>query len=325
MRILSGVQPSGPLHLGNYFGAIQQHIELQEGNEAFYFIANYHAMTTVHDPELLSRYTHEVAVDYLALGLDPTRAVLFRQSDVPEVQELAWILATVTGKGLLDRAHSYKDKIQRGIVPSMGLYYYPVLMAADILLYRADQVPVGQDQVQHIEMTQDMAQSFNHTYRTDVLKRPEPRLNRAARVPGIDGEKMSKSYHNTIGIFEPPGEAKKKIMSIKTDSTPVADPKDPARCNVLALLRLLAGPEEVADWEDRYRKGGVGYGQVKTRLYELYEERFAPLRERRERLAADRDYVEDILRQGARRARAEAHLLLEQVWMAVGLPRRRQG
>src|SRR5580658_7973856 len=224
MRILSGVQPSGALHLGNYFGAIQQHIELQHGHTAFYFIADYHAMTTVQDPALLSQNTFEAAVDYLTLGLDPKQATLFRQSDVPQVQELAWILAVVTGKGLLERAVSYKEKVDKGLPASVGLFYYPVLMAADILLYRADLVPVGQDQVQHIEMTQDMAQSFNHVYKTDVLRRPEARLNKGAKVPGLDGEKMSKSYGNTIGLFETPKAARKKFMSIKTDSTPVEAP-----------------------------------------------------------------------------------------------------
>ena len=319
MRILSGVQPSGTLHLGNYFGAIQQHIQLQEEHSAFYFIADYHAMTTVQDAALLQRLIFDVAADYLALGLDPARAVFFRQSDVPVVQELAWILAVVTGKGLLDRAHSYKDKVQKGITPSMGLYYYPVLMAADILLYRADQVPVGQDQVQHIEMAQDMAQSFNHTYKVEALKRPEARLTRGARVPGVDGEKMSKSYGNAIGIFDAPRDAKKKIMSIKTDSTPVEAPKDPDACSVMAILRLLASEAEIAEWEERYRKGGTGYGAVKGRLHELYEARFGPLRERRQELAANRGYVESVLAEGARRARIEAEATMAAVRAATGL------
>lgn len=319
MRVLSGVQPSGSLHLGNYFGAIKHHIELQEAHTVFYFIANYHAMTTVQDPDVLRRYTFDVAADYLALGLDPARAVFFRQSDVPEVQELAWVLSVVTGKGLLDRAHSFKDKTAKGITPSMGLYYYPVLMAADILLYRADLVPVGQDQVQHIEMTQDMAQSFNHTYKTDVLKRPEAKLTAGARVPGLDGEKMSKSYNNAIGIFDNPKEARKKIMSIKTDSTPVEAPKDPAACNVLSILRLFAAPDEVAEWEQRYRQGGTGYGVVKGRLFELYEAHLGPLRARRAEIAARPDYVEDVLRDGARRARAEAEQTMAAVRAATGL------
>ncbi len=319
MRVLSGVQPSGTLHLGNYFGAIRQHIELQHDHTAFYFIANYHAMTTVQDAELLRRYTFDVAVDYLALGLDPTKATFFRQSDIPEVLELAWALSVVTGKGLLDRAHSYKDKVDKGLSASMGLYYYPMLMSADILIYRADLVPVGQDQVQHIEMAQDMAQSFNHVYQTDVLRRPSAKLNQAAKIPGVDGEKMSKSYGNAIGMFEAPKEAKKKIMSIKTDSTPVEAPKDPDKCNVMALLRLFAAPEEIADWEDRYRKGGTGYGQVKSRLVELYEAHFGPLREKRLKLAADPAFVEDVLADGARRAGAEARLTLTEVRRVSGI------
>jgi tryptophanyl-tRNA synthetase len=319
MRILSGVQPSGALHIGNYFGAIQQHIELQHGHSAFYFIANYHAMTTVQDAELLRKYTLDVACDYLALGLDPGLATFYRQSDVPDVLELTWALCVVAGKGLLERAHSYKDKVAKGLPASMGLFTYPVLMAADILIVRADLVPVGEDQVQHIEMTQDMAQSFNHTYKTDVLKRPEAKLNRAARVPGIDGEKMSKSYGNTIGIFDDAKDAKKKIMSIKTDSTPVESPKDPDKCNVLALLRLMAEPAEVADWEARYRKGGLGYGTVKARLAELYEARFGPLCDKRAKLAADRGYVEDVLADGGRRARAEAAAVMDEVRRLTGI------
>lgn len=319
MRILSGVQPSGTLHLGNYFGAIQQHIELQNGNEAFYFIADYHAMTTVQDPDVLRQHTLHAAADYLTLGLDPKRAVFFRQSDVPEVQELAWALATVTPKALLDRAHSYKDKVAKGIAPKMGLYYYPVLMAADILLYQAELVPVGQDQVQHIEMTQDMAQYFNNEYKAPVLRRPEPRLNKATKVPGVDGDKMSKSYGNAIGIFEEPKAAKKKIMAIKTDSTPVEEPKDPDKCTVMALLRLLATPEEIAEWEGRYRAGGMGYGTVKGRLLELYEARFGVLREQRAALLADPARIMAVLEDGAQRARVVAQKTLAEVRRVTGL------
>ncbi|RMD64222.1 MAG: tryptophan--tRNA ligase, partial [Planctomycetota bacterium] len=295
MRVLSGIQPSGALHLGNYFGAIAQHIALQDEHECFYFIANYHTLTSLNDAERLRQYTFDVAVDYLALGLDPARALLFRQSDVPEVCELTWILATVTGKGLMDRAHSYKDKVARGITPNMGLYCYPILMAADILIYRSDLVPVGKDQLQHIEMTQDMAGYFNHTYKP-VFKRPEPLLGSAPVVPGIDGQKMSKSYGNTIEIFADPKTARKRFMSIKTDSTPVEAPKDPERCNCFALLKLLADKDEVAEWEQRYRAGGMGYGEVKKRLFELYEQKFGPAREKRAEWAARPDDVEDILR-----------------------------
>ncbi len=318
MRVLSGIQPSGTLHLGNYFGAIKQHIELQHAHEGFYFIANYHTLTTVHDAERLRTLTRDVALDYLALGLDPQKATLFRQSDVPEVTELAWILATVTGKGLLDRATSYKDKIARGILPSTGLYTYPLLMAADILIYRSDLVPVGKDQLQHIEMTQDMAASFNAAF-GDVLKRPEPRLNEAAIVPGLDGQKMSKSYGNTIDIFGDAKAMKKRIMSIQTDSTPVEDPKDPETCNVFALLRLMAPAEELKEWEQRYRQGGMGYGEAKKRLVELYEAFFGARRDDRARWAARPDDVEDLLAVGGRKARDIAQEVMEDVRNASGI------
>ncbi len=319
MRLLSGVQPSGSLHLGNYFGAMVQHIESQDAHECFIFIANYHALTTIQDARRLEALTRDVALDYLALGLDPQKACLFRQSDVPEVTELAWILSTVTGKGLLDRAVSYKDKIARGLKPSMGLYAYPILQAADILIYRSEAVPVGKDQAQHIEMTADMAGYFNNTYDCDVLVIPKVRLNKAAVVPGVDGEKMSKSYGNTIDLFMDAKAARKRIMSIKTDSTPVEAPKDPDRCNVFALLRLLADAEETAHWAERYRAGGMGYGEAKKRLAELYEARFGPARVRRAGLAADPGRVERILAQGGRRAREVAQGLMRDVRQACGI------
>lgn len=319
MRVLSGVQSSGKLHLGNFLGALKQHIELHHEHECFYFIANYHALTTVQDAELQRRLTCDVALDYLALGLDPKRAALFRQSDVPEVCELAWILSTVTGKGLLERAHSYKDKVARGIVPTMGLMSYPLLMAADILIYDSDIVPVGNDQVQHIEMTQDMAGYFNHTYGVEALKRPEARLNEACIVPGLDGQKMSKSYGNTIDIFDEPERARKRIMSIQTDSTPLEAPKDPDTCSLFAMFKLMASAEEAAEVETGYRRGGLGYGTVKKRLAELYEERFAPARDRRAELAADPDEVEDMLADGAKRARAVAGGVMARVRDACGL------
>jgi len=318
MRILSGIQPSGTLHLGNYFGAMKQHIELQDEHECFYFIANYHTLTTIQDPDRLRELTRDVALDYLAMGLDPDKVNLFRQSDIPEVTELAWVLGTVTGKGLLDRATSYKDKLARGLRPSMGLYCYPLLMAADILIYRSDLVPVGKDQVQHIEMTQDMAGYFNNTFR-EVFVRPEPRLNEAPVVPGLDGQKMSKSYNNTIELFGEPKSTRKKIMSIKTDSTPVEDPKDPESCNLFALLKLLAPPTEAAEWERRYRAGGLGYGEAKKRLAELYEQTFGPRRERRAQWAARPDDVEDVLRSGAKRARRVAQEVMADVRDACGI------
>ncbi|MEP0846188.1 MAG: tryptophan--tRNA ligase [Phycisphaerae bacterium] len=322
MRVLSGVQCSGALHLGNYFGAIKQHIELQHGNECFFFIANFHALTTVQDPERMRRLTLDVALDYLALGLDPTKAALFRQSDIPEVTELAWILSTVTGMGLLERGTSYRDKVERGLPANVGLFYYPVLMAADILIYRSDVVPVGKDQKQHIEFARDMAGYFNNVYRP-VLALPEPRFNEAAVVPGIDGEKMSKSYGNTIDLFGEPKAMQKRIMSIKTDSTPVEAPKNPQTCNVFALLKLFASAEERADWERRYRAGGMGYGEAKKRLAELYEQFIAPRRERRAQLAARLDEVEDILRDGARRARRTAEQVMDDVRSACGIVKAR--
>ena len=321
MRVLSGIQPSGKLHLGNYLGAIKQHIELQNEDEALYFIANYHSLTTVQDADRLRDLPRDVALDYLALGLDPNKACLFRQSDIPEVTELAWILATVTGKGLLERAHSYKDKVAKGISSSMGLLCYPLLMAADILIYRSDVVPVGKDQKQHIEMTQDIAGYFNNTYKCDVLKRPESRLNEAQVVPGIDGQKMSKSYGNTIDLFDAPMPTRKRIMSVKTDSTPVDAPKNPDDCNCFALLRLMADEGEVQDWADRYRNGGMGYGEVKGRVAELFEDIFGPARERREKLAADPDTVEDILTSGAKAARKIAQEVMHDVRDACGLSR----
>lgn len=319
MRVLSGIQPSGKLHFGNYFGAMKQHLELQHGNEGFYFIANYHALTTIQDAQVMRELTRDVAIDYLAMGLDPNKVLLFRQSDVPEVAELAWILSTVTGKGLLDRAHSFKDKEAKGITPSMGLYFYPVLMAADILIYRSDSVPVGKDQVQHVEMTQDMAGYFNNTYGREVFVRPEARLNAAAVVPGIDGQKMSKSYGNTIELFGEPKATRKRIMGIKTDSTPVDQPKDPATCNVFALLKLLAPPDELAEWDRKYRAGGMGYGEAKTRLAELYEAFFGPKREERAKWAARPDDVEDVLRTAGRRARAVAQAVMADVRDACGI------
>jgi len=319
MRILSGVQPSNKLHVGNYFGAMKQHIEGQDAHECFIFIANYHALTTVQDAARLEELTRDVALDYLALGLDPAKATLFRQSDVPEVCELAWILSTVTGKGLLERAVSYKDKTAKGLAASMGLFSYPILQAADILIYRSHLVPVGKDQVQHIEMTADMAGYFHNTYKCEVFVIPQAKLNEAAIVPGIDGEKMSKSYGNAIFLFEDAKSAKKKIMSIKTDSKGVEEPKDPATCNVFALLRLMAGPDEVREWEAKYRKGGMGYGEAKKRVAELFEEKFGPAREKRAALEKDAAYVEKVLVEGGRRARAVAQDVMRDVRKACGI------
>lgn len=317
-RILSGVQPSGKLHLGNYFGAVRQHIALQEENECFYFIADYHALTTVHDADTLSQYCFDVALDYLALGLDPEKAVFYRQSDVPEVTELAWILSTVTNMGLLERAHSYKDKTAKGIEASVGLFYYPVLMAADILIYRSHVVPVGKDQVQHIEMTRDMAQRFNVRF-GEVFPLPTFRHDAGAKVPGVDGEKMSKSYDNTIDIFSEGKPLKKRVMSIVTDSSSVEDSKDPTNCTVFALYSLMASQQEQDALAERYRAGGMGYGEAKKLLLEKVNATFAEARERRKELLAHPEQVEAVLKEGAGRARAEARKTMALVREAVGM------
>ncbi len=326
MRILSGIQPSGTLHIGNYYGAIQQHIELQEEHArpeaAFYFIANYHVLTSVHDRERVRALTRDVALDYLALGLDRKKATFFRQTDVPEVTELAWMLSCVTGKGLLERAHSYKDKVARGLESTMGLFCYPVLMAADILIYKSTVVPVGKDQQQHVEMAQDMAQSFNHAFSREVFLRPEWRFSKAPVVPGLDGAKMSKSYHNAIPIFLPEGMTEKQawktfFAAIKTDSKGVDDPKD-ANDTLMTLYRLFA-PTEAEEFEPVYVRGGVGYGELKKRLHAAYEAKFAPLREKRAQLAKDDAYVESVLVEGAKRARAVAMEVMKEARDAAGL------
>jgi tryptophanyl-tRNA synthetase len=317
-RILSGIQPTGRLHLGNYFGAIRQHIALQDEGECFYFIADLHSMTTIDDAAQRRQYVRDVALDYLALGLDPARAVLFRQSDVPETTELAWMLACVSPMGLLERAHSYKDKVAKGIEASVGLFTYPVLMAADILIYRSHLVPVGEDQVQHLEMTRDMAGKFNRAY-GDIFPLPEARLVRhGAKVPGTDGQKMSKSYGNTIEIFAEGKALKKVVMGIVTDSTPVEAPKDPDKDTVFALYSLFATDAERAALAERYRAGGMGYGEAKQMLLAKIDEQFGPTRERRKTLAADPSAVEDVLLAGARRARAEAKKTMEAVRQAAG-------
>jgi tryptophanyl-tRNA synthetase len=322
-RILSGIQPSGVLHLGNWFGAMAQHVALQDEGAVFYFIADYHALTSVQDPARLRALVRDVALDYLALGLDPARASLFRQSDVPEVAELTWILSTVTPMGLLERATSYKDKLARGIAPRAGLFFYPVLMAADILAYRSDVVPVGKDQVQHLEMARDMAQAFHRAFDCEVFTLPEARLaERAEVVPGTDGQKMSKSYGNAIEIFAEGKALKKAVMSIKTDSRAVEEPKDPESCLVYQLHRLVAPPEQAEEMAARLARGGYGYGEAKQALLAALDERFAPARARRRELAQDPGAVEAVLEAGGRRARAEAAAMLEEVRTAAGLPGR---
>ena len=321
MRVLSGIQPSGKLHIGNYFGAMRQHLSLQAGHDCFYFIADYHALTSNPSPDDIAARILDVAMDYIALGLDSDKTVFWRQSDVPEVVELAWLLSCITPMGLLQRCTSYKDKIAQGMSPNHGLFAYPVLQAADILIYNSDIVPVGADQKQHIEVTRDIAIRFNNTY-GEVFTVPEEHIiESVAVVPGIDGQKMSKSYGNTIEIFEPENTVKKKIMKIVTDSTPVEEPKDPDKCNVFALLKLAASEEELSEWENRYRSGGMGYGEAKKRLAELIIELFKPFRQRRTELENDIGYVREVLAKGAERARAVASETLKNARYAVGLGR----
>jgi tryptophanyl-tRNA synthetase len=323
MRILSGIQPTGRFHWGNYFGAIRQYVALQDHEQAFYFIADLHALTTVRDPKLLADYVRNAALDLLALGLDPAKATLFRQSDVPEVNELTWLLMTVTPMSLLEKCHAYKDKLAKGLAADAGLFTYPVLMAADILLYDSDVVPVGADQVQHIEVTRDVAQRFNHTYGGEFLHLPEARvLDASAKVPGTDGEKMSKSYGNTIEIFEPAKPLRKKIMSIKTDSTPVEAPKNPEADSVFTLYKLVATPEQQAALAERYRAGGMGYGEAKQALYDAAMDHFSQARDRREKLVADPHSVEDVLIAGAKKARQKGQEVLARVRQACGLSAR---
>ena len=322
---LSGIQSSGLPHLGNYFGAIRQHIELSRlAGEHFYFIADYHALTTSRDPEELRQQVREVAITYMALGLDTEKVALFRQSDIPEVTEIAWMLATVTGMGLLERAHSYKDKLAQGVKPNVGLFTYPILMAADILAYDSDLVPVGVDQVQHIEMTQDMAGYFNGLY-GGVFKRPEwklPDANSQAKVLGLDGQKMSKSYGNALWIFEAGKKLKKQINRIVTDSKPPEEPKDPDELLMFHYLGLLAPVGEVDDLRERVRRGGEGapgYGDLKKACIEAFEHYFAVGRKRREELLADPVEVDAALARGAEVARARAHEVRDRALKACGL------
>jgi len=319
MRILSGIQPSGVLHIGNYFGMMRPGIALQAEGEAFYFIADYHALTSLRNPKALRENSRRVALDFLACGLDPERAALFRQSDVPQVTELAWILATVAPMGLLERAHSYKDKVARGMTASAGLFNYPVLMAADILIYDSDIVPVGKDQKQHIEITRDLAVKMNETY-GEIFKLPEPRIQTATEVvPGIDGQKMSKSYGNNIDIFGGEDETRKRVMSIVTDSTPLEAPKDPARSTIFQLYSLFASNNEIADMRERFQRGGTGYGDFKKQLFAKLWEYFAPMRKRREEILADKSYIDNVLDRGAKRANRVANQVMQRVRDAVGL------
>ena len=321
MRILSGIQPSGILHLGNYFGAMREHVRLAAEHDAFYFIADYHALTTVQDAATMRGFRFSAAADYLAIGLDPEHTTLFSQVDVPEVTELAWILSTLTPMPMMENAHAYKDKIAHGLTASLGLVAYPALMAADILIYDSDGVPVGNDQKQHIEITRDLAGKFNRTY-GETLRLPRDIIKKdVAIVPGIDGEKMSKSYGNDIPIFLEGKPLKKRVMSIVTDSKGVEDPKDPDTCNAFAIWRLFANADEVAEMRERYTAGGMGYGDVKKDLLARINDHFADARTRRRELDDKPDYVWDVLEDGGRRARNAAHAVMDRVRAACGLSR----
>ncbi|MBN2301096.1 MAG: tryptophan--tRNA ligase [Lentisphaerae bacterium] len=319
MRILSGIQPSGKLHLGNYFGMMKPAIELQSEGQAYLFIANYHALTTSSSPDALRAATHDVALDFLACGLDPEKTVFFRQSDVPEVTELTWLLSVVTPMGLLERCHSYKDKLARGIPANHALFAYPVLMAADILAYQSNLVPVGKDQKQHVEVTRDIAVKFNNQF-GEVFTIPEPSIRESvAVVPGLDGEKMSKTYNNHIELFGDEKETKAKIMRIVTDSKGLHEPKDPQTCNVFALYRLFASEDDCREMENLYRNGGYGYGEAKKKLFATMWEYLAPFRVKRKHLESDSAYVESVLAAGKERAREEAAKTLAAARMAMGL------
>ena len=319
MRILSGIQPSGVVHIGNYFGMMRPAIALQAEGEAYYFIADYHALTSLQDPAALRENSRRAALDFLACGLDPERAALFLQSDVPQVTELAWILSTIAPMGLLERATSYKDKIARGMTASAGLFTYPVLMAADILIYDSDVVPVGKDQKQHIEITRDLAGKMNETF-GEIFKLPEPRIQGAAAiVPGIDGQKMSKSYGNTIDIFGEEKETRKRVMSIVTDSSPVEAPKDPESSTIFQLYSLFATTEETTAMRDAFQRGGTGFGDFKKQLFAKLWDFFEPMRKRRTEILADAGYIDAVLERGAQRANEEADKVMARVRAAIGL------
>ncbi len=319
MKILSGIQPSGELHIGNYFGMIKRMVENQERGELYVFIVNYHAMTSLSDGKALRENTVNAAINMLSLGIDPNKSIFWVQSDIPEVLELYWILSNFTPMGLLERAHSFKDKTARGIAANHGLFSYPVLMAADILLFNADIVPVGKDQIQHLEMTRDIAQKFNNEY-GEIFKMPEASIDEdVATVPGTDGAKMSKSYNNTIDIFCDEKTLKKRVNQIVTDSTPVEDPKDPEKCNVYAISKLFYSADELEALKARYAKGGEGYGVYKAELKEKIWSYFEPYREKREYYLNHKDEVRDILKSGAQKARNKAMPIIEKIRTATGI------
>ena len=319
MRTLSGITPSGTLHIGNYFGALKQFIDTQDKFDGFYFISDYHALTTGPDPKKLKENTYNIILDYLALGLDPEKSTLFLQSNVPEHAELSWFLANVTPVALLERAHSYKDKVAKGLAPNSGLFTYPVLMAAVILMYDPDFVPVGKDQKQHIEIARDIAIKFNSIY-GEYFKLPQEMIQESvAVIPGTDGQKMSKSYDNTLEMFADEKALKKKVMSVVTDSTPLEEPKDPNTCNVFALYKLFATKEQTDDMASRYKAGNFGYGTAKKELLEIMLNYFKPYREKRKYLAENMDVVEKILKEGSEKAREIAIKKIKDVKSAVGL------
>lgn len=320
MRTLTGLQPSGKLHVGNYFGAMRPAVELQDKGEAYYFIADYHAMTTTHDPAELRENVRGVAIDFLACGLDPAKSVFWRQSDIPEVNELAWILSTTCGMGLLNRCVSYKQKVEKGLEATHALFAYPVLMAADILLFDSNRVPVGEDQKQHLEVTRDLVIKVNERYGEETLIMPEAIIPDAvAKVPGLDGQKMSKSYNNALPIFGDEKPLRKLVMKIKTDSTPVEDPKPTDDSIILPLYRLFASASDYDQMVADHEAGGTGYGDFKKRLWEAYWDFFAPLRERRAEVEADSAFVDRVLKEGAEQARETAEGVLKRVRRAVGL------
>jgi tryptophanyl-tRNA synthetase len=318
--ILSGITPSGKLHIGNYFGAIRQHIAMQEKGDAFYFIANYHSLTSVNNGDEVRQNSYDIALDYLALGLNPEKCTFFLQSDVPQVTELAWILGTLCPVSLMEKGVAYKDKVAQGMNANIGLFTYPILQAADILIYNSDLVPVGQDQKQNIEICRDLAGKLNHTYGDQLLKLPEEHIVKSvAVVPGVDGRKMSKSYGNTIGIFDEGKILKKKVMSIETDSTPLDEPKDPETCNVFALIKLFAGEEKKKEIAGKYQAGGYGYGHAKKELLALIENYFAEARAKRKELEKDMEYVRDVLKEGGKKARKRAESVMEPIRKAAGI------
>ncbi|WP_069131327.1 tryptophan--tRNA ligase [Rhodohalobacter halophilus] len=318
--ILSGIQPSGKLHIGNYFGAMRQHIAMQEEGDSFYFLANYHSLTSLNDGQLLEEYTKDVVLDYLALGLDPNKCTFFAQSDVPQTTELAWILGCLTPVSLMEKGVAYKDKIANGLNPNIGLFTYPILQAADILIYHSDLVPVGEDQKQNIEIARDLAGKLNRAYDEELLKIPEEYIVKSvATVPGIDGRKMSKSYDNTINIFDEGKSLKKRVMSIETDSTALEEPKNPDSCNVFSLIKLFADENRQHEVAQKYRAGGYGYGHAKKELLGLIQDYFADARDRRKELENDMDYVHDVLREGGKKARERAEEVMEPIRSVTGL------